>query len=140
MEEYYVSQAGSGLAHFSGLRYQRGAGFFGSLIKGTVFPLLKKVLPFLGRHALSAGSNLLSELKSGENIKTAAKRTLRKEAGDIASDAMLHFQKQSGTGIRRRRRRTTVAPRVTVRRRKIVKGRRRKRTVRRRRRTLASLF
>ena len=43
-EQYYTSQAGSGLPGFQGLRYQRGHGL-GSLFRGLVgvgAPLLKK--------------------------------------------------------------------------------------------------
>ena len=49
--EYYVNQAGYGISGFSGVRYQRGKGFFGKRFSGALIPLLK----FLRPMALSTG-------------------------------------------------------------------------------------
>ena len=64
-EQYYTSQAGSGLPGFQGLRYQRGHGL-GSLFWGLVgvaAPLLKKgaiaLGKSLGQKALKAGGTRL---------------------------------------------------------------------------------
>lgn len=38
LEEFYINQAGSGITGFSGVRYQRGSGFFGRLMKGAIMP------------------------------------------------------------------------------------------------------
>lgn len=77
-----MNQAGSGISGFQGIRYQRGNGFMGRMISGTVMPILKKILPFLGRTALNAGSNIMQDIENGENIGESAKKRF-KETKDI---------------------------------------------------------
>ena len=108
MNDYYVNQAGTGIAPFEGVRFQRGHGFFSNFIKGRLLPILKSVLPYLGRNALDAGVNIAQNLKDGNSFKEATKKTLKKKAYDMAEDGLVTLKKQSGLGIRRRRRRRQV--------------------------------
>lgn len=105
MEDYYVSQVGSGLTPFEGMRFQRGHGLFSNFIKGKILPMLKSVLPYLGRTAMDAGVNIARNLSEGESLKSAAKKVLKKKAFDIADDALLMVKKKTGMGIGLPRRR-----------------------------------
>ena len=101
-ESYYVNQAGSGIAGYSGLKYQRGHGFFGRLLSGTVLPILK----YLGKKALNTGVGIGSDVIQGENLKSAMKKRLKTTGFDIADDAYnkLKEYKQKGSGRRRKKR------------------------------------
>ena len=71
---YYQNQAAYGLPLpvFAGNRNQRGHGFFSSLIRFAV-PLLKKGGLSLAKHLLHTGSNIVSDIESGKNIRESAK-------------------------------------------------------------------
>ena len=78
-EQYYTSQAGSGLPRFQGLRYQRGHGL-GSLFRGLIgvaAPLLKKgaiaLGKSLGQKALKAGVELAQDYL-GDNKRNSNQR------------------------------------------------------------------
>jgi len=98
---YYINQAGSGIAGYSGVRYQKGHGFFGRLLSGAIMPILK----YLGRKALSTGVNIGTDLLQGDNFKSTMKKRLKKAGLDIAEDALekVRNSKQSGSGRRKRR-------------------------------------
>ena len=100
-ESYYVNQAGSGIAGFSGVKYQRGHGFFGRLLSGAVLPILK----YLGKKALNTGVGIGSDIIQGENIKSSMKKRLKKTGFDIAEDTYNKLQnyKQKGSGKRRKK-------------------------------------
>jgi hypothetical protein len=129
MDEYYADQAGNGISYFQGQRFQRGNGFFGNFFRGSVMPLLKKVLPYLGRQAVETGSDFVEGLRGGQDFKQAARGSLKKRAGAITEDALTRIKGQIGSG--RRRSRTKVAVKRSkkrVVRKKAVKGRRKKPT------------
>ncbi len=42
---YYVNQVGTGLPGFSGVRIQKGHGWFGRLWSNTMLPFMKTFLP-----------------------------------------------------------------------------------------------
>jgi len=98
---YYINQAGSGIAGYSGVRYQKGHGFFGRLLSGAVMPILK----YLGKKALSTGVNIGTDLLQGDNFKSTMKKRLKSAGLDIAEDALekVRNSKQSGSGRRKRR-------------------------------------
>lgn len=79
-EDYYVSQAGSGLSVFAGARRQRGHGFMSGLLRlaAPLLPMLKRgvqtVLKKGARHALQTGLNVLSDVESGKPLKESAIR------------------------------------------------------------------
>ena len=79
--QYYNEQVGSGLAGFSGVRYQRGHGFFGRLISG-IGSFIKQALPSLGKRALPSAIGLAQDIVAGENVGTSAKKRLI-EAGKM---------------------------------------------------------
>lgn len=111
MNDYYVKQAGSGIGGFSGLRYQKGDGFFGRMVSGAILPLIKKVLPFLGSTALSTGMNIMSDISSGQKFKESAGKRFRETAADIEDKAMAKVKSLTGSG-RRRRRTKRIKPQV----------------------------
>ena len=129
---YFANQAGSGLADitvFRGAPYQRGRGF------GTVFskfgiPLLK----FLGRHLLSTGvavgSDMLAKRPIRETLKSRISESV-KTAGHEGIDKIAKLVAQRGSGRLYKRRKTRISrkkPRKPIRRvKKRVISRRRKR-------------
>ena len=111
-ENYYVNQAGSGIAGFSGVKYQRGHGFFGKIFSGAVLPILK----YLGKKALNTGVGIGSDIIQGENLKQSMKKRIKKTGFDIADDAYNKLQnyKQKGSGKRRRRRKRIYKKKKTA--------------------------
>lgn len=106
MEDYYIRQAGSGFVGYSGVRYQRGNGFFGRLISGGFVPLLKSVLPFLGKKAVDTGLNIANEMLDDEgpkDFKEVVKRNMKKAGKSLAKDAIVKVKEMRGKGVRRRR-------------------------------------
>ncbi len=81
--DYYTNQAGSGLAHFEGYKYQRGHGFFGNLFKNILRPLGL----YLGKQALSAGVNIGKDVLSGQNFKDSLKNNAKNTAKSILIDS-----------------------------------------------------
>ena len=57
LEKYYISQAGSEISGFRGVRNQRGGGFFGRLLSRSVYSLLR----FLGKNFLKTGANIAND-------------------------------------------------------------------------------
>ena len=98
-EDYYVNQAGTGISGFSGVKYQKGHGFFGRLLSSAVLPILK----YLGRKALSTGLNIGTDYLSGENLKDSMKKRFKTTGYDIAEEALEKVKKQRGSGRRRGR-------------------------------------
>jgi hypothetical protein len=97
--DYYLNQAGSGLAGFEGVRFQKGAGIFGFL-KSAFMPLLR----YIGPKLFETGSAIASDIIGGENWKESVKTRTKKQAQNIAgdvSDRALRFA-QTGTGRKRR--------------------------------------
>lgn len=127
---YYLNQVGSGLPGFQGVRYQRGAGFFGRLFSGTIFPFLKQLLPELGKRAIPSVAGLGQDILAGENVKQSALKRLKTLGHDIADETLdqVKSRLQRGSG-KRRRKKKTYKKKVTLKRnKKIVKRRiRRKR-------------
>ena len=135
-EQYYSNQAGSGIAGFQGIRYQRGHGFF-----GTAFKFLAPILKFLERHALRTGVNLGGDLLANDErpFKEIAKRRLVEGGKDAFAEAMdkgkLWATRQTGSGRKifkrkrpKKRKRTQKKTKVIKRKNKGSKKKRRKRT------------
>ena len=100
MNEFYLNQAGSGISPYEGVRFQRDHGFFSTFIKGRLLPILKSVLPYLGKTALDAGLNIAQGVKEGQSFKEASKSTLKRKAFDIAEDGLDQLRKQTGLGFK----------------------------------------
>jgi hypothetical protein len=110
MNDYFVQQAGSGLSGFEGVRFQKGHGFFGRLVSGGIMPLLKKVLPYLGRQTLDAASDFANEIKSGTDFVSAAKKVGKRKLSQIAEDALVQVKNfgQSGNGKKRKKKKAKI--------------------------------
>jgi hypothetical protein len=102
--DYYVNQAGSGIAAYSGTRYQKGNGFFGRIITSLI-PVLKSAGKFFAKKALKTGVNIGSDLLGGENFKISVKKRLKSTGLELAEDALdrIRNMKQSGEGMKRRK-------------------------------------
>jgi hypothetical protein len=112
---YYVEQAGSGYAVYSGTRYQNGNGFFGKILKQ-----LKPAIKYLGRQGLKTVSSIGRDLLNGENFVESAKSNLLNTGRNIMSDAIDKAEKyaeQTGNGLKRKRvykRRSTLVKKKIV--------------------------
>lgn len=84
---------------------QRGNGFFGRIIKGSLAPIIRSVLPYLKDLALDGVGGLVSDLKEGMNMKDAAKSQLKRSASTVAEDMASTIKRkfaQTGSGIRKK--------------------------------------
>lgn len=101
LQQYYEAQAGTGLAGFRGVRFQKGGNFFGRLLSGTVFPLLR----FLGKSALKTGANVATDLLDSNDFSLSNLKNITKtRAKESARDAFEKgFTKMKGSGRRRKR-------------------------------------
>lgn len=106
LKRFYEDQAGGAIdPYVSYTRLpQKGRGFFGRLIKGSILPLVKKILPFVKNAALDGVGGLVEDMKDGMSIKEAGVKNIKKTGLNLASNVMSSIR-QKGSGIRRRRRR-----------------------------------
>lgn len=108
-KSYYKQQSGDGVGPiYAGYRWQgqRGAGWFGRVIKGGIVPLLSKILPYLGSKAVEAYQGMAQDFQSGRtDLKEIGKRQLRRSGAAIARDVASKLE-QTGSGIRKRKRRS----------------------------------
>lgn len=125
---YHTDQAGSGIAGFHGVKYQKGHGLWGSL-----FGFLRPAFRYLGKKALSTGMDIAEDVIDGNNFKTSAMSRLRDTGKNIAGDAIARGRQfaQTGTGRRRRRKYRVKSKFTKVGKRKSIKGRKEKRKVHR---------
>lgn len=105
--QYYLNQAGGGIGNFySGAQFQKGYGI-GSWLGGlfrSILPVIKQGAAVVGREAARAGSHVLADVASGDNLRSSVHRHMGEAAQNLtqrikrkAEDAM----KGSG-GIKRR--------------------------------------
>lgn len=101
---HYINQIG-GLQGFSGVRYQRGHGFFSRLFSG-VGSFVKDLLPSLGKRALPSAIGLAQDVLSGENVGRSAKKRLIEAGRGVADETLdkLKSRVQGGSGINALRR------------------------------------
>jgi hypothetical protein len=106
-ENYYANQCGHGLPVFYGARMQRGHGIgsiFGGLFR-TIFPIIKRVAPVIGRKALETGMQIAGDVAAGQSIKEAAKtrvvEAIEKGINKLAGGPS--DQNQTGSGKPRKR-------------------------------------
>lgn len=101
-DSYYKEQAGGGLdiKYYRSVPRQRGSGFLSSLIRRVAFPALK----FLGRQAISTGSDLISDILPGVS---EAKKNLKRRAISTLKDISDKIE-QSGSGRKRMKRKTSM--------------------------------
>ena len=121
-ETFYANQAGGEIdPYVSYVRLpQQGRGFFGRLIKGSVLPLIRSILPWVKNTALEGVGGLVSDLKEGVSLKEAGKRQLSK-AANSAMDEIVAKIRQRGSGVRKtRRKRAAKKKKTTCRRKRLV--------------------
>jgi hypothetical protein len=106
LDAYYAQQAGTGIAFYPGVRYQRGHGFFGRFFKGNLLPLLQS----LGHKLLSTGVDVADDVINNDvDPMTSLKRRGRAVAKDSANEFIakardkLTKMKQSGAGRKKRK-------------------------------------
>ena len=102
--QFYRLQAGGNLAHFEGVKFQRGRGWFKKL-GARIMPAIK----YLGKNALAAASTFMNDIAAGQDVKTALKRTALNAGGNVAEDISRKVRKlasnvQTGSGVPRKRR------------------------------------
>jgi hypothetical protein len=98
---YYVNQAGSGLAGYKGVRFQRGNGLFTDIFKNALMPILR----YLGKRTLETGTGIYEDAIKGENILQSTKKRFKKTAQEIAGDVAERATRFAQTGEGRKKQR-----------------------------------
>lgn len=120
LKSYYIAQTGGAIDPYVSYYHlpQRGRGFFGRILKGSILPIIRSVLPYLKDKALDGVGKLVSDMKEGMSIKEAGKRQLKRTASQVFDDVVEKVQKsQKGSGVRKHKRK---AKRKTCVKRKVV--------------------
>lgn len=106
LDAYYTQQAGTGIAFYPGIRYQRGHGFFGRFFRGSLLPLLQS----LGHRLLSTGVAVADDVVNNNldpmaSLKSRGKAAVKDTANDFISSARKKIMdmKQTGGGKRKRK-------------------------------------
>ncbi|GFR03769.1 uncharacterized protein TNCT_612441 [Trichonephila clavata] len=99
-QDYYCSQLQNGGSYFQGVSHQRGYGMFSNLFR-MISPIAMKAGKYLGKHILSTGSKVMSDVVSGTSLKDSARARLKETSKNIKDD-ILH-KLQSGSGIKRKK-------------------------------------
>ena len=102
MDDYYENQAGTGIATYAGLRFQKGHGFMGRFFKGIVFPLIKKAFPHIATMALASANDIAKDVKEGKNFKSAARSSVKRNAIDLAEKGLKELKGNGRTPKRQR--------------------------------------
>ena len=98
-QRYYQSQAGSGLSNiriYKGFPYQRGYGI-GTVMKRFGIPLLE----FLGKHLLSTGMSIGSDILAKKNIRDSVRQRLKDGSKSAVKDGLSKLSTlvdQAGSG------------------------------------------
>ena len=105
-EKYYLNQAGSGVVAYTGVRFQKGNGFFGRLISSFALPLLK----YFGRQGLETVGNIVTDIKENPDskIKDVLKRQAKSTLANVTEDSAKRAKKfiQTGKGVKKYKRNT----------------------------------
>ena len=124
MEQYYSNQGGGGSSGFGNLngyygdqeggsigstyagyqfQGQRGRGWFGSVIRKGIVPLLSKLLPYLGGKAVDAYSDMATDFRAGKDLKEIGKRQLKRSGASVLRDLASKVDNQEVSGLKRRK-------------------------------------
>lgn len=106
-EHYYVNQGGNGMPVFYGARMQHGHGI-GSIFSGlfrSIFPIIKRVAPVIGKKALQTGVKIIGDVAAGQSLKDAAKSRVSDAINEGISSFVPTGDVQSGSGTSRRKKR-----------------------------------
>lgn len=86
---------------------QKGNGFFGRIIRGSLMPIIKSVLPYLKDVALEGVGSLVTDLQQGKTLKDAASSSLKKTSSTVLNDVAKRVAKaQTGSGVKRKKKST----------------------------------
>lgn len=122
--DYYSTQAGSGLPVFSGSRGQNGYGLgsiFGGLFRSAL-PMLKQGLSTFGKQALRSGLDIVTDLADGRSFQESAKDRFRQGIKSFATD-MRAQSAQSGNGVGRKKRKRSLQSKSRKNKKKIKRSR-----------------
>ena len=67
-----------------------------------MLPLIKKVLPFLGKSALNTGIDVLNDWSQGEKLKDSLSKRVKDTAEKINETAKAKVKEITGSGKRKR--------------------------------------
>ena len=101
-----MSQIGYGLPAYRGVVMQRGYGL-GGLFRGlmrVVKPHIKSGLKQVGKKALKAGMEVISDVSQGQSLKQSLKRRARENTEELL---LQPFKKRKSTGSKTIRKPTT---------------------------------
>lgn len=103
LKAYYLAQTGGAIDPYVSYYHlpQRGRGFFGRILKGSILPIIRSVMPYLKDKALGGVEGLVTDMKSGMSIKEAGSRQLKRTASQVMDDVVTKI-KQRGSGVRKR--------------------------------------
>ncbi len=100
---YYGNQAlqtGFGMDGYKGTPYQRGAGlgsFFKALFRMAI-PVIRSAGKQVGKHALTAGANIMTDLVKGQPVLDSVKKHSRAETSKLFGEASQALQEGEGLG------------------------------------------
>ena len=100
-EDYYVNQSGHGLPVFYGAHTQKGHGI-GNLFSGlfrSVFPILKRAAPVIGRKALETGIPIAKDVAGELTLKESAKTRVMDALQEGINKIVPSKSNQSGSEI-----------------------------------------
>ena len=104
-EDYCLNQCGHGMLVFYDALMQRGHGL-GSIFSGlfrSIFPMLKRVAPVIGKKALQTGIDIVSDEAAGQSLKESAKSRVSDALKEGISSLIPTENTQLGSGFRRKR-------------------------------------
>ena len=110
LDSYYNQQAGTGIAFYPGIRYQRGQGFFGRFFKGSLLPLLQS----LGHKLLATGVDVADDVVNNNldpmaSLKIRGTVAAKETANDLISTAKKRLSEMKQTGGSKKRRKSIKA-------------------------------
>jgi hypothetical protein len=96
---YYQQQAGTGIAFHTGVRFQKGHGFFGRLLQKAIYPLMR----ILGNTALSTGADIAQDVLDKKDFKESLKTRAEEAGRKLAKRGIDKVREyaQEGTGGKR---------------------------------------
>ncbi|GBM67577.1 hypothetical protein AVEN_73706-1 [Araneus ventricosus] len=105
-QEHYTNHKGSGIPYYEGVSFQKGYGLGGIFRRffRAARPFLVKGGKALGKEALVTGTNVVNDVVSGEDIKTATKRRSKEAGKNLARKAIGKVQSMMGRGKYKRKR------------------------------------
>ena len=101
-DPYYHNQVGTGIAGFSGHRFQTGNGFLDSLKSFFKIPAVRYLL----RKSVKTGVNIGTDILNGGDIANSVKHNLENTGKSIARDTINmanQYLDQKGGGVKRKR-------------------------------------